>query len=144
MNVLIFWAVLCIIMILVELFTLGLTTIWFAVGAVAAILAHFLGAPFVIQGIVFLIVSILLLYSMAPWAKQYFNKNRTKTNAQALIGKPAVVTETIDNLQSKGRVIIDGMEWTARSNENTMCIQKGTIVKIKDIQGVKLIVEHTK
>lgn len=143
MNVLIFWAVLCIIMILVELFTLGLTTIWFAIGAAAAILAHFFGAPFVMQGIIFLLVSILLLYLMSPWARQYFNKNRTKTNAQSIIGRQAVVTEAIENLQSKGHVIVDGMEWTARSSDTAGDIPKGTIVKIKDIQGVKLIVEET-
>ena len=143
MNVLIFWAVLCIIMIFVELFTLGLTTIWFAIGAAAAILAHFLGAPFVIQGIIFLFVSILLLYLMSPWARQYFNKNRIKTNAQSLIGKQAVVTEAIENLQSKGRVIVDGMEWTARSSDTAGNIPKGAIVKIKEIRGVKLIVEET-
>ena len=80
---------------------------------------------------------------MSPWARQYFNKNRTKTNAQSLIGRQAVVTEAIENLQSKGHVIVDGMEWTARSSDTAGDIPKGTIVKIKDIQGVKLIVEET-
>ena len=111
---LIFWAVLFVVMVLLELLTLGLTTIWFAAGAIAAIFAQFLGAPFVIQAIIFLVVSIALLYLLAPWARHYFNKDRIKTNAQSLIGKQAVITEPINNLQSRGRVIVDGMEWSAR------------------------------
>ena len=138
---LIFWAVLFVVMVLLELLTLGLTTIWFAAGAIAAIFAQFLGAPFVIQAIIFLVVSIALRYLEAPWARRYFNKDRIKTNAQSLIGKQAVITEPINNLQSRGRVIVDGMEWSARYSGDSGCAPEGTVVRIKDIQGVKLIVE---
>lgn len=138
---LVFWAVLFVVMVFLELLTLGLVSIWFAAGAAAAIIAQFLGAPFVIQAVIFLVVSVALLYLLAPWARCYFNKDREKTNAQALIGKQAIVIEPIDNLQSRGRVIIDGMEWSARCNGASGCISEGTIVEIKDIKGVKLIVE---
>lgn len=138
---LVFWAVLFVVMALLELLTLGLTSIWFAIGAIAAMIAQFFGASFVIQAVIFLVVSVALLYLLAPWARCYFNKDREKTNAQALIGKQAIVTEPIDNLQSRGRVIIDGMEWSARFNGTSGCISAGTIVEIKDIKGVKLIVE---
>ena len=138
---LIFWAVLFVVMVLLELLTLGLTSLWFAAGAIAAIFAQFLGAPFVIQAIVFLVVSVDLLYLLAPWARRYFNKERMKTNAQSLIGKQAVITEPINNLQSRGRVIVDGMEWSARYSGDSGCAPEGTVVRIKDIQGVKLIVE---
>lgn len=95
---LVFWAVLFVVMVFLELLTLGLVSIWFAAGAAAAIIAQFLGAPFVIQAVIFLVVSVALLYLLAPWARCYFNKDREKTNAQALIGKQAIVTEPIDNL----------------------------------------------
>ena len=138
---LIFWAVLFVVMVLLELLTLGLISIWFAVGAVAAMIAQFFGAPFVIQTVIFLVVSVALLYLLAPWARRYFNKDRMKTNAQSLIGKQAVITEPINNLQSRGRVIVDGMEWSARYSGDSGCAPEGTVVRIKDIQGVKLIVE---
>lgn len=138
---LIFWAVLFVVMVLLELLTLGLISIWFAVGAVAAMIAQFFGAPFVIQTVIFLVVSVTLLYLLAPWARRYFNKDRMKTNAQSLIGKQAIITEPINNLQSRGRVIVDGMEWSARYSGDSGCAPEGTVVRIKDIQGVKLIVE---
>lgn len=138
---LIFWAVLFVVMVLLELLTLGLISIWFAVGAVAAMIAQFFGALFVIQTVIFLVVSVTLLYLLAPWARRYFNKDRMKTNAQSLIGKQAIITEPINNLQSRGRVIVDGMEWSARYSGDSGCAPEGTVVRIKDIQGVKLIVE---
>ena len=138
---LIFWAVLFVVMVLLELLTLGLISIWFAVGALAAMIAQFFGAPFVIQTVIFLVVSVTLLYLLAPWARRYFNKDRMKTNAQSLIGKQAIITEPINNLQSRGRVIVDGMEWSARYSGDSGCAPEGTVVRIKDIQGVKLIVE---
>ena len=76
-----------------------------------------------------------------PIATKYFNQNRVKTNLDSLIGKQAVVTASIRNLQEEGRVMIDGKEWTARSADASRTIEKDQIVRILSIQGVKLIVE---
>ena len=134
------WLVVFVIMIIIEIITLGLSTIWFAGGALVAFLASLVGAGIPIQVVLFLVVSFLLLAVTRPIAVKYFNKDRTKTNAESLIGAIAVVQETIDNLRATGRVQVHGQEWAARS-ENDITIEPGTEVLVEDIHGVKLIVK---
>ena len=74
-------------------------------------------------------------------AVKYLNVNRTRTNAESLIGKEAVVTQTIENLKNQGQVIVGGIEWTARTGDNETVIEKDTVVEIERIEGVKLIVK---
>lgn len=138
----IFWLILLIVLIVVEVATLGLTTIWFAGGAFIAILASALGAPLYLQITLFLAVSVVLLLFTRPIAVRYFNHDRVKTNAEGLIGKRAVVEEEIDNLRSVGLVSVNGQEWTARSAAEEVRIPKGRMVVICAISGVKLIVEE--
>ena len=142
MNQVVFWLILLIILVAVEIATMGLTTIWFAGGAFVAIIAAAFNAPLYVQITLFLIVSVVLLLFTMPIAMKYFNKDRIRTNAESLIGRQAVVTEEIDNLPATGSVSINGQEWTARCVMDGIKIPKGTVVIIRAISGVKLIVEE--
>ena len=139
-EMLIFWLVLLIVAIVVEVLTMGLTTIWFAGGALAAFGAGVIGFGLVVQVVVFVVVSVLLLVLTRPLAVKYFNQERQKTNAESLIGQQALVIEDIDTLQSAGRVEVNGQEWSAKTDEPDGKIEKNKIVVIDGIQGVKLIV----
>lgn len=134
------WLALLVVLGVIELITLGLTTVWFCGGALVAIIANLLGAPFFLQVILFFVVSIILLVITRPIAIRYLNQGRIKTNADSLIGTSAIVTEEIDNLKAMGAVAVNGQEWTARCEDENGIIEKDTVVTIKAIQGVKLIV----
>ncbi len=136
------WLILLIIFIVVEAVTMGLTTIWFAGGALAAIGATVLHAPIPIQIIVFLLVSLLLLFFTRPVAVKYFNKKRVKTNVEGFIGRQAIVISEIDNLQGIGQVTVGGQQWSARSSDEEVVIAVGTVVDVMDVSGVKLIVKE--
>lgn len=135
------WLLLAAIFIVIEIVTLGLTTIWFAGGAFVAAIAGAFGANLVIQILCFVVVSVLLLVLTRPLAAKHLDSKIEKTNAEALAGKHAVVLTKIDNLNGTGQVKVDGMEWTARTADDAVIINKGETVKIVKIQGVKLIVE---
>lgn len=136
----IYWLILFVILLLIEIFTMGLTTIWFAGGALVAFVAGVLGFGLTVQIIVFIVVSVLLLILTRPLAVKYFNKERQKTNAESLIGQHALVLEDIDTLKACGRVEVRGQEWSAKTDEPDGKIAKNTVVVIDGIQGVKLIV----
>lgn len=144
MRELVIWLVLLVVLIGIEIATMGLTTIWFAGGAFVALIAAALGVPLYIQITLFLTVSVVLLLFTRPVAVRYFNNERIKTNAESLVGKSAVVATQIDNLKAEGQVVVDGQEWTARSTMDEVCIPKGCVVTICGISGVKLIVEERK
>ena len=137
----IFWLIVLVVMRVIEIITLGLTTVWFAGGALAAFIASLLGANIVVQVILFVVVSVLLLALTRPLAVEYLNKDRIRTNAESLIGKTAVVKQEIDNLNAQGQVSVDGQEWTARSVEEQV-IPKNVQVEIVEINGVKLMVRQ--
>lgn len=134
-----YWLIIMAVLILFEIITLGLSTIWFAFGALAAFVASLLGANLVVQLIVFFAVSLITLFFTRPVALKYFNKDRTKTNAESLVGQKAVVTEQIDNLGASGYVSVGGQEWMARSVDDEV-IDKGKTVIVDGISGAKLIV----
>ena len=140
----VYWMILFILLLVIELLTMGLTTIWFAGGALVAAIACYLGAGIAVQILLFLCVSALLLIFTRPLAVKYFNKDTVQTNANSLIGKKAVVIQDIDNLAQTGKVRINDIEWTARTAEDGLSISKDAVVKIKEIRGVKLIVEEYK
>lgn len=135
------WLLLAAIFIIIEIISLGLTTIWFAGGAFVAAISALCGANLVIQIIIFVLVSVLLVLFTRPWAVKHLDSKTEKTNAEALIGLNAVVLEEINNLNDTGRAKINGMEWTARAKDDSIIIPAGYIAHIVDIQGVKLIVE---
>lgn len=140
-EVVVFWTVLLVLLVAVEIATMGLTTIWFAAGALAATVAAACNAPLFIQIALFLIVSVLMLVFTRPVAVKYFNRERTKTNAESLVGQKGIVTGEINNLKASGQVTLNGMEWTARSAAQEGVIAEGSVVIVKEIRGVKLIVE---
>lgn len=137
---LIIWLVIVAIMLIIEIFTMGLTTIWFSIGAAASAAAAALGAPLWIQISLFVVVSLLVMFLVRPFAMRVVNKERMKTNLDAVIGEQAVVRETIDNQQEQGKVVFRSVEWMARSFDNTR-IPEGEIVQIEEISGVKLVVK---
>ncbi len=139
-----FWLILFIVLLVIEAATLGLACIWFAVGSLVALFVSFSRVGFLWQVIICLAVSIVLLILVRPWALQRFNRRRIRTNAKSLIDQDAVVIEDIDNLQAKGRALISGQEWAARSADEAQTIPEGTRVVVKEISGVKLIVEPKK
>lgn len=140
----ILWLVVLIAAVVIEAMTMGLTTIWFAGGALAALLIERLNGGIYLQVIVCLVVSLVLLYFTRPVAVKHFNKGRQKTNLDALIGKQAVVTSEICNLQGTGKVTVSGQEWSAKSEEDELVFAEGEIVRIAKIKGVKLIVKADK
>ncbi len=137
----VFWTVLVILLIAVEVLTMGLTTIWFAAGALAAAIAAACRAPLFIQIALFLIVSVAALVFTRPLAVRYFNGERTKTNVSSLVGQKGIVTGEIDNLKGIGQVTLNGMQWTARAAQKDLVIPEGSVVTVRSIEGVKLIVD---
>ena len=144
MNWILVWVILLVVFVVVEVLTMGLTTIWFAGGALAAAGAAALHLPSYVQIATFIVVSGLLIFFTRPIAVRYFNKDRIKTNAESIVGKKAIVTGAIDNIKAQGQVTVAGMEWTARSTSDDITIAEGAVVTIVAISGVKLIVEERK
>ncbi len=140
-EIMILWLVVVIISIIIEAVTMGLTSIWFAGGALVALAAAALKLPIAVQVILFFVVSLLLVLFTRPMAVKYFNKDRIKTNAESLVGRQAIVISEIDNLQGVGQVIVGGQEWSARSIEDGVKLTTGTVVDIVAINGVKLMVK---
>ena len=141
MNPVIMWLAVLVILVIVELATMGLTTIWFAGGALIATVIAALEGPVWLQFICFVVVSLVLLVLTRPVAMRYFNQNREKTNADSLVGKQAIVTLDINNLLGTGQVMLNGMEWSARSAKDDVKIEAGAVVVVKSISGVKVLVE---
>lgn len=136
------WLIILVILVVAEIATMGLTTIWFAGGALAAFIACIAGAGMPVQIVLFFVVSCVLLFFTRPIAKKRFNQDRIRTNAESLIGEKAVVLEEIDNLNAAGQVQIQGQEWTARAADGAVKIPKNAIVTVVAIEGVKLIVKE--
>lgn len=135
------WLVVLIVSIGVEVATLGLTSIWFAGGAAVAVIVAAFHGPVWLQILLFFAVSLLLLFFTRPIAVRYFNRDRVRTNVESMIGRQAIVTSEIDNLQGIGQVTVGGQEWSARTEADGMNLQSGTVVDIVAVNGVKLIVK---
>ena len=140
MNLSIIWLIALVVFCVIEIATIGLTSIWFAAGALAALIASFLTDVLWVQIIVFLVVSCVALVAVRPFAKKILIPKPVPTNADRVIDTQAVVTEEIDNLKGRGAVMVNGTPWTARS-EGGEIIPKGCVVKVLRIEGVKLFVE---
>lgn len=138
------WLIVFIILVGAELATLQLVSIWFAVGALGAIIASLLGAGIEIQLVIFVAISLVLLILVKPATSRIMKKNVTKTNADSLIGQTGKATSLINNLNGYGTVVVRGQEWTAASLDDHVVIEAGTSVIIRKISGVKLIVEAKK
>ena len=137
----VFWLILVILLAVIELATMGLTTIWFAGGALVALILSLFGVPVPFQLAAFCAVSLVLLFFTRPWAMRYFNGHRReRTNVDSYIGRTAVVTAAVNNVEGTGEVSVGGVPWTARSTDDSILIPEGTKVEVISVQGVKLIV----
>lgn len=134
------WLGLLILFAVGEAVSVGLTSIWFAAGALAALVCALLNGPLWLQITLFIIVSILCLLAVRPLAKRYLNGKVQPTNVDRILGEEAQVTEDIDNIQGRGAVTIGGITWSARS-QNGETIPTGALVKVLRIEGVKVFVE---
>lgn len=137
----IIWLALLIVFAITEGVTVALVSIWFMGGALAALIVALCGAELWVQVVLFFAVSILLLLCLRPLSKRLIKQKKVATNADSNIGKEAVVTERIDNLQGSGAVRISGVEWSARSADGSE-IEKGAVVRVLRIEGVKVCVER--
>ena len=133
------WLAGIILFAILEGITVGLTSIWFAIGALAAMIVTSFGAGLPLQIIVFLVVSAGTLLFTRPLAKKYLSPQKIRTNADRVIGKTGIVTETIDNLKGTGAVSVGGVFWTARSERDEI-IESDAQVIITRIEGVKVFV----
>lgn len=133
------WAAVIAAAVVVEMLTTQLVCIWFAGGAVVGLIAHFLHAPVWMQIILAAVTTLVLLIATRPFVRKFLEKQETPTNADRVIGQTAVVTEDIDNVLEKGRVVVLGNDWRARSADGTV-LTVGTRVTVEKIEGVKLVV----
>ena len=134
------WLIVFVVFAALELVSVGMTCIWFAVGALTACVTSLFTGNWIIQSIVFIIVTVLFLLFLRPLAVKYVNNKTEKTNVDSIIGRTAKVVTEIDNVNAKGMVVIDGVEWTARSKDNRV-IPKETLVEVVEVSGVKVIVK---
>ncbi len=139
----IIWIVLIIVFALVEMITVGLTSIWFAGGALAALLCYAVGLDPVWQFAVFVVVSLALLFFTRPWALKYFKPHLIRTNYEQAIGANVCLTEPVNNLLGTGSAVYKGQEWTARAYEETKTFEAGMIVRVREIRGVTMYVEES-
>lgn len=134
------WIALIVIFAVVEILTVGLTSIWFAGGALAALICCLVGIGPIGQFIVFVAVSVILVCFTRPWALKYFKPHLVKTNYEQAIDENVCLTETVDNLKGTGTAVYKGQEWTARAYEDGKRFEAGMIVKVKEIRGVTMYV----
>jgi membrane protein implicated in regulation of membrane protease activity len=135
------WLIIIAACVIIEALTLGLATIWFAIGALVAWLIYLTGAALQLQIVVFLVVSIVCLILTRPIAVEKLKIGRSRTNADALIGEYVKVESTINNINNEGTVKAKGQIWSAKSFDGEV-IEKDELVVIKEIKGVKLIVKR--
>lgn len=133
------WLFLLVVFLVVEASTVTMVSLWFAAGAVAALLLNLLGAGWGLQIAAFLAVSAILLSALRPLVKKHFTPRLAKTNVDSVIGSQGLVTQAIDNLTAAGQVKLNGMEWTARSTSGAP-IAAGTRIRVDRIEGVKVFV----
>lgn len=136
----IIWLVIFLVLLVIEIFTLGLTTIWFAIGAIAAYIATLADANYVVQITLFLVISLITLIATRPLAVKYFNKSAIKTNVEGIIGKQVVITQRIADKTATGKAMLDGEVWMARSIDGQE-LNEGENAQIVAVEGVKLMLK---
>lgn len=139
-KIIFLWLILLIIFVVIEAATVNLTTIWFAGGALVALIFSLCGLNLIWQVAAFLLVTILLLIFTKPIVQKYFNNKLIPTNINAMMGKQALVTEQIDNVHETGAIQVDGLTWTARAVDQQI-IEVGSVVEVMEVKGVTLFVQ---
>lgn len=135
------WIGLIVIFVIVEAATVQLVTVWFAVGGIAGLIAYTFGLEIWMQILIFAVVSAVALAVTRPFVKRFTKGRKQPTNADRYIGQEATVTEPISNELSKGAVRIGGLEWMARTVDNSE-VDKGERVTVEAIEGAKLLVKR--
>lgn len=135
----IFWGGLLIVFLIVEIATVGLASIWFAGGALVAAIACLMGASLWVQIFLFFAVSFVLLYFTRPWALKFIRPKNIKTNYEEIEGKSVKVIERVDNLKGTGKVLYNGVEWTARAERDGEIFEAEEMAQALEVQGVKMI-----
>ncbi len=135
------WLGIALVLLVVEILTVGLTTIWFAIGALLAMTLAFCGAGVAWQTTIFVVSSVLLLVFTRPLVQKYINSKRTKTNIDAIIGMTGKVVETINGIEGTGTVVVEGKIWSARGEDEMTVIPADTLVTVREVSGVKLLVQ---
>ena len=136
----IIWIIALIAFVIIEALTYQLFTIWFAIGALGAVVCAALGLSFYTQMIAFIVISALTLFILRPISMRHFKTKGEKTNVDSLIGAKVLIIEDVDNLSGTGKGKLYGMEWTVRSLDGSV-IEKGVTAVVEKIEGVKLIVK---
>ena len=137
----VYWLIALVVFLVIEAAKLGHATNWFAGGALVALIAAMCGAGIVIQIVLFLVVSLVLLFFTRPLAVRFLNKDTLKTNVDRVVGMEGVVTEEISNLAGTGKVSLGGNMWTARTENEGGTIPVDAVVTVLRVEGVKLIVK---
>ena len=135
------WLGLLILLLIIEIITVGLTSIWAAGGALAALILNILGLSLVWQIGAFFVVTFVLLIFTRPFAVRFINTQREKTNYEGIIGKTIRIAERVDNMRQTGMAVVNGQEWTVRAQEDQEILEPETLAKVVNISGVKLIVK---
>ena len=138
------WLCAFVVFLLAEIASVALTSIWFSVGALAAFVVSLYCDILWVQILVFLLVSLVLVIVTRPVADKFLNRDRAKTNVDAIVGRQGIVTEDIDDLKATGEVSLAGQIWMARTGVEGRRIEKDAKVVVREIRGVKLIVEEKK
>ena len=133
------WLAILIVMLVVEANTIALVSLWFAFGALAALIASLLGAEIWLQAVLFLGVSAVLLACLRPLVRKHLTPRITRTNVDSVVGTQGYVTADIDNVAAAGQVKLGAMYWSARSTSGAP-IPEGTLVRVDRIEGVKVYV----
>ena len=135
----IFWLAAMVVFILAEAATVTLVSIWFAAGALAAVVVALTGGGVGFQVTIFLVVASLLLISLRGIVRKYIHPKIVRTNVDAITGATGIVTTPINNVAALGQVKLNGMEWSARSTDGGH-IPEGALVKVDRVEGVKVFV----
>ena len=135
----IFWLAAMVVFLAAEAGTVTLISIWFALGALGAILVALLGGGLMLQITVFLLLATILLLSLRGIVRRHIRPRISKTNIDSVIGATGIVLSPVDNIAALGQVQVNGVEWSARSTDGTQ-IPAGTLVRVDKIEGVKVFV----
>lgn len=133
------WLLLIVAFLVAEAVTVTVISLWFAAGALAAMLVSLTGGSVAFQATVFLAVSVLTLAALRPLVRKHLTPKLTRTNVDSVLGTTGFVTEDIDNVAAQGQVKLGGMYWTARSTSGAP-LTKGTMIRVDRIEGVKVFV----
>lgn len=134
------WLIIFIVLLGIEIVTLGLTTIWFCIGAIVAFIATLFGAGYIVQAVLFVAVSMVSLVITRPIAVKYLNKDRIRTNVDEVIGKTVMITRRIADAQGIGEAVLEGETWMACSADG-MTVEAGDKAEVVKVEGVKLLVK---